>query len=491
MSRRLRLGLLTTAAGLVGVALLVALLAALNRPGLRHRVDLSASGEARLSSRSLAALESLPEGARLTAFLLAEDPSLQWFGATVYPQAFDRLRSYLEDLRVGGNGRLEVLVLEASSPLVLQQQEAERLAREVGDLLVIEAGETRRVLRFEDLFQVIQAQEDGRPARLNRQRIDAAVGDALAALASGEAPRVAVVTGTGQGRLDDPEALAPLAEMLAQEGYEMAPVRGPAEALEQDCALLIVAGQQQAFLPADREAAAQWIAEERPLLLALGAFAPDAVIGPWNELLAPLGTGFDDGLLCEPLRVLGGLVEGRSQVAQLEVAPDQLAAEHPITRALVEAQRFLLVPLARPLRFESGSNAYGQERLLRSGRLAWIDQPRGEAFVRDQGEVQGIQALGVAVAAWAPGDPSRSGRSVVLASAELLRRSLPLNRDLIAASCAWLLGDDRERQGLVALEELPFRPERTSLARLHNLTVLAIPGSCFLLALGVFFRRRR
>lgn len=491
MNRRWRLTLLTTAAGLIGVVLLIAFVAVIQRPELRFRLDLSESGEARLSSRTVASMEALPEPAHLTAFLFAEDESLFVNGSTVYPQAFDRLRSYLEDLRIGSGGALEVLVLEANSPLVVQQQEVERLQRRPGDFLIVESGTGRKVLRFEDLFQVVQATPEGRPARLNRQRIDAAIGNALQQLATGQQALVAIMTGTGQGQLEDPQTLAPLASLLRQEGYEVIAVRGPAEALELDCSLLLVPGQQRAMLPADREAAATWVAEQRPLFLALGAFSPDAAVADWNPLLKDMGTGFEEGLVCAPMAFAGGFVEGRSQVAQLEITPEQISGEHPVTRALVEAGRYLLFPTSRPLTFASGSNTYGQERLVRSSRISWVDLVGGEAFTQNNGEKSGIQALAVAVAPWAPIDPQQSGRVVVSSSAEVLRRALNLDRDFVTASCSWLLGDDRERQGLVSLGELPFRPDQRALTRLHNLTVLAIPGCTFLIAFWVFWRRRR
>ncbi len=491
MNRRWRLTLLTTAAGLIGVVLMVAFVAVINRPEMRFRVDLSQSGEARLSSRTIEAMKALPEQAELTAFLFPEDQTLLTNGSTVYPQAFDRLRSYLEDLRIGSEGKLEVLVLEANSPLVLQQQSAEKLQRRPGDLVIVESGDGRKVLRFEDLFQVIQATPEGRPARLHRQRIDAAIGNALQQLASGKQALVGIVNGTGQGQLEDPQTLAPLASILRQEGYEVVAVRGPLEALELDCSLLIVPGQQRAMLPADREAAATWIAEQRPLLLALGAFAPDEAVADWNSLLADLGTGFAEGLVCAPMAFAGGFVEGRSQVSQLEITPEQISGDHPITLALVEAGRYLLFPTTRPLLFGAGNNSYGQERLVRSSRISWVDLVGGEAFTQNQGEKSGIQALAVAAAPWTAQSPEQSGRVVVSGSAEIMRRALGLDQDFVTASCSWLLGDDRERQGLVSLGELPYRPDQRSLTRLHNLTVLALPGCTFLVAFWIFWRRRR
>ena len=489
MSRRLRLGMLTVFAGISGVVLTVLLLYTFSRPGLRFRIDLSSTQNGGLSDRTIQALQDLPEGSRLTAFLFSEDQASQVFGSTVYPQAFQLLRSLVDDAAVRSGGRLEVQILDRASPMVAREREISRLGRQVGETLILEAGEHRRVLLFEELFQILRATPDGVPARILKERVESALGDAALAVTAGTMPEAAIVTGYGQGSIEDPQGLLPLRVLLERENWTVRSVQGPEEAAGSD--LLILAGQRAPFLPSDAQAMETWLAEGRPLLLALGPNAPPSVSEFWNRLLADHGTGFGDGLVCEPIRVMGELVTGRSDNAQLEIAVDQLSPQHPITVPLIEAQRYLLFAGIRPVLFESGTNDYTQERLVRSGALAWIESPRGNLFERDVGEPQGVVPLAVAAERWSADDHRRWGRVITLGSAEVLRSGLIYNRELLAGCLLWLAGDDSSDRGLVGLGELPFRPDRRATARIHNISIFGIPGVTFLIGFWIYWRRRR
>lgn len=491
MSRRFRLGMLTGFATLCGILLTVLLLYTFSRPGLRTRWDLSQTRHGGLSERTILALQDLPEGTKLTAFLFPEDDSNRWFGSTVYPQAFQLLRAMVDDAAVRSGGTLETLILDQASPLVAQEREVARLDRQPGETLILEHGEDRRVLAFEELFQILRATPDGNPARILQERVESALGDTALALAAGTVLKAAVVTGYGQGDLDDPQSLLPLAELLRRENWEVVAVKGPEQALEEQADLLLFAGQRRGFLPSDAKAMEQWLAEDRPVLIALSPPAPADVTTTWNTLLEDHGTGFGDGLVCEPIRILGELVTGRSDNAQLEIDGEQLSSQHPITRPLIEAKRFLLFAGIRPVLFESGTNDYTQERLVRSGTLAWIESPHGNLFVTDPGEHIGVVPLAVSSERWSAGMEERHGRVLALGCAEVLKTGLPYNREFVAGALQWLGGEDHRERGLVGLGELPFRPDRTALARIHNISVFGIPGVTFLIGFWIYWRRRR
>lgn len=490
MSRRFRLGLLVTLAGLAGVAFVALLLHTFSRPGLRTRVDLSASQTAGLSERTLEALRRLPEGSRLTAFLFQEDPSFGWFGSSVYPQGFDRIRSLVEDARIHCGGRLETVVLDSGSAMVAREREVQRYQRKLGESLILESeGEIRR-LHFEDLFQVVRANpQEGIPARIRQERVDPALGDLALAMATGTRWKAGIVTGYGQGSIEQADGLLGLAQLLHAENWEPVAVKGPAEAVDLD--LLVVVNQDQPFLPTDLEAMRTWLEEGRSLFLALGPNAHPAATEQWNELLADHGTGFEEGLICEPLRIAGSLVEGRTDCAKLEIDRSRLSGQHPITRPLFEAERKTLLAGVRPVRFEPGTNDYTQERLVRSDKSAWIDHPEGQLFALDSREERGVFPLAVAAELWAPNPEQRHGRVLALGSAAALSAGLPYAQDLVSAGLQWLGGMDQTADGFLPLGERPYRPSRDHLARIHNLSVFAIPGVTFLIGFWVFWRRRR
>ena len=489
-SRRLRLLAVCAFAALCGVALAVLLLSALARPGLRARLDLTQGGRAGLSARTVAALQALPEDAELTLFLLPEEEALLWNGSSVYPRAFDRLRALTEDARVRAGGGLRSEILDAGSALVAISDAERRLERQPGETLVLSAGGLRKALRFEELFQVVQPRPDGTPARILGERIDEALGDAALGLGAGQRPRLAFVTGSGQGALDDPEGLATLRALLERQSWEPVAVAGPADAVDAD--LLLVAGQQLPFGDADLDALGAWLDAGRPLLVALGPFAPATVIAQWNELLAARGSGFGDGLVCQPVRA-NTLVpaEGTEYSAQLQILPVQLAPMHGATTALAASSRATLLGGCRPVVHASGTNDWSQERLVRSDERAWIDDPRGVPFSWDADEPRGIVPLAVACERWTPTAAGNSGRTAVFGTAQALRgRELALAQDLVLGTLRWLLDED-EAGGLVGVQELPFRPTAAQLGRIQGLALWGLPGLTLLIGLAVYWRRRR
>jgi len=489
MSRRLRLGLLTVFAGLCAVAFTVFLLYTFSRPGLRTRWDLTTAEDQGLSDRTTEALQNLPEGSTLSAFLFPEDPDIQKFGSTVYAQAFVLLRSLAEDAAVRSGGQLSTLILDEASPLVAIEREIVRLDRQPGETLILEVDGNRRVLSFEDLFQILRATPQGDPARLLKERVESALGDASIALSAGSIPRAAVVVGYGQGSMEESGEIFELRMQLQRENWDVFAIQGPEEAADAD--LIIIPGQRRPFLPTDAVAMADWILADKPLLLALGPNAPNDVVAYWNDLLAEHGTGFGEGLICEPLRIQGGYVTGRSDCAFLEIKSEQLSPQHSITVPIIEASRFLLFRGVRPVKFESGTNDYTQERLIRSGSLAWIEDPRKNLFEMDPGEKRGVVPIAVAAERWAPGDSGLHGRVVVLGSAESIRSDMLYNRELLAGSLLWLSAEESKERGLVGLGELPFRPQREVMARIQNIGVFWIPGLTFLVGLLIYWKRKR
>lgn len=494
MRRRLQLLGLTLAAGAAAAAIAVLILALLAQPALRFRLDLTNTGGAGVSERTAAALRALPAESQLTAFLFPENPAWTWNGSPVYPRAFDRLRSLLEDARLRAEGRLTVRLLDPSSALVAVEESQRRLERRPGDVLILEAGGRggpRRVLSFEELFQVVEPSRDGTPARLHADRVDHALGSAALALAAGQLPRAAVLVAGRPDALRKPEEFAPLARLLANEGFEVVPVNNLREAAGAD--LLVIPGQPQAFSPADEADAAAWLDANKPLLLALGAFAADEVAASWNRLLAARGVAFGRGLVCEPVRVAAGVIEGDPMCGNLEILGAKLDEQHPITSRLALSGRAILLAAARPVELiAAAGNDWTRTRLARSGADGWLDDPAGTPFTPDPEERRGIQGLAAAVEPWLQGAAEGNGRLLLLGSAASLEGAqLPYAQDLVAGGLRWLAGREMKDFELVATRELPFRPTREAQTRIDNLAVLALPGFTFLLAGWIAWRRRR
>ncbi|MCH2101497.1 MAG: GldG family protein [Planctomycetes bacterium] len=487
-SRRMRLGLLTLLAAAAGTSVVIITLSVLVRPEARVRWDVSSHGQAGVSERTAEALSSLPEGTRAIAFLRPEDARLTFNGNLVYPRAFARLRSLLEDARIRARGKLELIVLEEfGSPVDWTRWETD-LEREPLEVLILDTpGEGRRKFIFNELFTSTDPTPDGQPARLVQERVDSALGDAAIRLVTSKPVRAGIVNGYGQPRTNAERGLRPLIRLIRSEGLDTVEVTGPDTKEEFD--LLVVAGQTAPFQQGDLVAAESWISAGKPLFLALGPTAPVEVVQQWNQLLAPAGLRFDTGLVCEA-RPRAGALPGNSTVATLDISSSQLSGQHPATQVLAESGRAQGLLAARPLALEGGSNNYLRTSLILSSADAWADHDRD--YAPSPGEARKSFPLAAAAELWQSEQPLQTGRTVTLGSvASLTGPQLPFAQEFVSGSLRWLAGQDAAPSGLVSLTSLPLRIERADQVRITNLVTLGLPGFTLLLALMVYWRRRR
>lgn len=485
-ARKLLLLVLTTMAAVVGCGLAFVLLSALSKPNLRWRLDLTSSSEAALSDRTATAIAQVPEGSSITAFLFPEYARWTFNGSAVYPRAFARIRTLLEDARIHAQGRLEVQVLDSSSSPVEVADARQKLEREAGETLILQTPEQRQVLRFEDLFVITEMTADGIPARIRQERVDDALGDSALRLVRDRLPQVGVVMGYGGPFAEVPQAFSQIRDLLAAEGYEAVRIEGPKDAAAAD--LIWNVGQMQPFRPQDADAMAQWMEHGKPVFLALDLQSPAVVTEAWNEQLEERGIFYppSQGPVCEPFR---NQFEGTSETAFLEIAAEQLNGQHPVSRRLVEANRGLLFRGCRSMELRGGSNDYLRERLLRTGPNAWIDFD-GD-FQPGPREPRKIYDLAFAAERLFPSAEGQAGRTLAIGSSYPVSLDLTHNRDFVASALRWLLHEEDQAAGLIALESQPWRPSNQTSIRLFNLAVLAIPGSTLLLGFLVFWRRKR
>jgi hypothetical protein len=480
--------MLTLMAAAAGIAVVVVTLSVLVRPESRVRWDVSRGGQAGLSDRTAEALAALPEGARAVAFLKREDTRLTVNGDLVYPRAFGRLRSLLEDARVRARGKLEVVVLEEFSAPVDWNRWADELDREPLEVLVLTTPDgDRRKFVFNELFLSTDPTPQGRPAQLTQERVDTALGDAAVRLAAGDSLVAGLVTGSGQPRTDLEGGLRPLVQLLRAEGYDVVEIAGPAS--EEEFDLLVVPGQTAAFQANDLQALQTWLEAGRPMLLALGPTAPPEVVADWQFLLQATGLQLGEGIVCEA-RPEFRVLPGTSAVATLDLASAQMSGQHPATQLLADSGRSQGLTGARPVLIERGSNDYLRTSLLLSSADAWADLDRD--FAPGPREARASMTLAAAAERWQSEDPMQAGRTVVLGSVTSLTGNfLPRVQEFISGSVRWLAGREAAPSGLVSLESLPLRLERRDQVRITNLITIGLPGFTLLLAILVYWRRRR
>ena len=485
LNRRLRLGFLTALASCVAAFLSFVLLQALHQPNNRVRWDWAGHGFATLSDRTAAALAELPTGSKATLFLIPEEESFLFNGAAVYPRAFSLLRTALADAEIRSRGQLQVTVLDLSSAPVDLDSARKRLNRQVGESLVIETDEGRQVISFRDLFTV-DAPTSKRPARLNSQRIDEAIGDAAVRLAQNELLRVAVLSSQIPGLSADPRALRPFVHLLESEGY-VAETVSKVPALEEGFDLLVIPGQREDFQSSDQALIQEWIRGDMPLALGLGFSAPQSVADFWNESLAGLGVEFAQGLVCQKWR--GNFGDSRC-ANEVEVPPSRLQERHPITSQLRLAQRGLEFQALRPLSLLPSAENYLRDQLIWMDKNAWVETEQIPDFAPGPSERRGPFPIVVSAQPMV-GEKAAMGRIFLMGTAAPFYGGSNRHRDFLAAALRWLLGEELRQSGLVALESLPYRPSERIRARLGNLSLFAIPGIALLLAFLVRWKRKQ
>jgi len=489
ISRRARLGVLSLFAAAAGTLVILLLLQTLGRPQLRTRFDLSSQGIASLSESTAVALRQLPEGSQLVAFLAREEKQRLMVNADlVYPKAFQRLRSLLEDARIRANGKVEVTILEEYSSPVDWQKYASELQREPLEVLILATPDgNKRKFLFNELFQVAEWRTDGTPAKLVSERVDSALGESAKRLAAGRSYRAGIVTNYGQAAFDEEKGLRPLVRLLQAEGIDAIPIAGPAS--EEQFDLLVIAGQRKVLLPSDEAAVSQWLAEGKPLFVALGSAASPDVVASWNRLLSETGLQFGAGTVAEE-RPRANAFAGQSDVVLLEISAAQLSGQHSVTQTLAESGRPQGVVLARPVYTEGGSNDYLRTTLMRAGPQAWVDTDPD--FAPSPDEKRGSHGISAAAERWQAESPETAGRTLLFGSGmSMVGANLSLVYEYLAGSFRWLLGLDSSESALVPLQNLAYRVKRSDQRQMTNISVVGLPGFTLLLALLMFWKRRR
>jgi len=482
MSRKSKLWALVVSAGICGLVFVILLLQQLAKPQFRTRWDLTQNRDVSLSLRSIAALKELPRDSRIVAFLFPEEERLIRNGSAVYPLAFQRILTLLEDARIQTG--LPTLVLDTNSSPVEIETVATALGRSPGECLFIETPSRKVGFRFEDLFVTQDPTPEGAPARIRSERVDTSLGNAARRLALKTAPEVLLL---------HPEGVPPseaFLELLRGEGWQPRPTT-QLLAL-QEGSLLVVLNHLQPLSSDLTEGIHSWLDRGFPCLITLGLSAPVQAVEWWNQTMQTRGIAFLDGMLCEPVKTVSGPMEGSPETARLEILAVGLSGQHPSTRNLAAQNRSTLIVGARPLGFSTGSNHFTRTPLLRTGKAAWIESTFHPDFQLSNGERRGVQNVAMAAEAFPKSNRATGGRTIALGTALIFQSEhLPFCKDFLIHSLRWLINGEAKDPGLVAVEALPFRPTRQTMVRMTNISVIGLPGFTALIALLLYWKRRR
>lgn len=471
------------------------------RPEVRERVDLTAGENYTLDDKTLKILARLDQDVRLYACFRPLDvtPTGQFvFGRALMIETVRRhvdgllreyelqsdgmLESHLYDPQTSGHmGRIRDLMLKLGEPAV--------------DIVVVESGERRLVLRIDELAET---EVQNNAMRLRKFTAQQAVSSAILAVTEVEPVRVGWVAGHGER---DPESygvdaagrggFASVKRDLEQQNYMVERIAlGRVQLQDSDYDIVVLAAPTEELPPEEMRNLAGYFDGGGNLFVMFERETPISLDQPiLDELL---------GLQRRP-GVVNIAVETRLMTRKRtkfnEVAH---ASTHPITRPLIAKE--LATYWDGAVGFSTiGRPEHGHITLRPLARTvdasgAWLDLPDYNEEFDPATEQRGL-AIDLAYSA----ELSRErggGKAVVVGDSDLFDdfnlKAAPGNRPLVVNAFEWLAG----REDLISLPPRSYDELRVDLNPKEKETillyvVLLIPGGALLAALAVFWMRRQ
>lgn len=528
LGARLKLALQVLAAATLAclAAWLVTWLA--ERPAFRWRSDWTAGRENTLSPASQAVLDRLGDDVQIDTFFTPLGGPLGPIGY----EAQNRTLRLLVLLRDASGGRVALRTYDMGSQVGIAEGKArlqELGVRELepGGIVAVSMGNRHSVLRLHgDLADIDPGDPRGeqgipRPPRLVAFRAEEGVVSALLKVGLGDVLKVYVSTGHGERDLDDTglNGLSQMRRGLEGDGFTVDRWNGRAGAkIPDDCAVLAVLGPDQPFGAAEADAIREFVDGGGRLVAAPGRAersSADASAGDQDRdlaaLLLPFGIRIDaEGIVAEPRATATGKPLYESpQCAEVRIGSDGLSASSPITEPLKRADRYVEMPFSRSLDRSPPPTGASVLTLLTTESSAWRDLPNSPTPTGHDWKVEPSERRGPFYLAMTslfrppkPSAPRKVGgqtaqpesRVLVLGSADAFANdSYDVNGDLILNAFDWAAS----REFRVHVEPRSRRARRLNLttgrvlARVHLAAVVLLPGSCLVLGLLTWWRRKR
>lgn len=488
-----------------GIVLSAALLALVNYFGWKYhkRFDWTESQLYALSEKTLNVVGSLEEDVDVVVFSSPAAPL-----AEPVKEILARYQATSPHLKVRFVDPAKNL-LEARR--LLEQYETRYVEGTVK--VVFNRGSQRRIFEESDLaeYDYSALQLGGEPT-VESFKGEEVFTSALVGLSAGELPRILFTTGHGELKLDDVSGagLRSVRELLGRDNVEVEewPSLGKASVPE-GTDLVVVAGPTTSFVPPELAVLADYLAGGGRMLWLL-----DPTLTADNELV---DLGLKDWLAGYGVRLGDELVFDLDRAVPFFGAETffvETYADHPVTRALRQADVRVIFALTRAVGAGEAVDGYQVTELLKTGAAGWGERdlaalPNVEAGDDD---LAGPVSVGVAVEAGGEDDvveaadggeggteageepPGDGMRMVILGDADFASDGLIAsagNPTLVDNAFNWLL----EREAFLGIP--PKKPEQVRL-NLNGeqlwtavLFVFALPLAALAAGVVVYFKRRR
>ncbi len=458
--------------------LILALVAGLNFVATRHARH-SLSAETRSYLKDLAA----PVTIVVTFTEDNQDDQLN--------EAYRTIRSLLRDYVDASSGNPRASIQVELIDVFRNPTAAKR--HEVGDpnRIFVFSGKNRRELKLDDLYRL----KDGEFVAFTGERaFTAAILDVT------RAQKQKIYFLVGHGEMDPTDTspdrgLTVLRDELLLRNFDVGVLDLPtARAIPADAALIVIAGTQGRYSPAEQELLRRYLSTQAGrVLLLLNPGTPHGL----DDLLYDWGVQADDVLVIDPGP------EGRADTGDLIAYPAD--TNHPVVNFVYEnkiALRFGPTRVVRPDPGRSLDPGLSVLQLVGASPTAWGERAYRQRGLPSRDSTDLLPpprlSLGTASERVTPKGALpfsvRGGRLAVFGNADWIanQRIAGVNAYLAFSSVNWLV--DRDAQLNLAprpIERFQLSLSSAQLGRLRLTLLFALPGAAAIIGLLVYWNRRR
>ncbi|MBA3849669.1 MAG: ABC transporter [Opitutus sp.] len=469
---------------LLQAVLFLSLFGGLNYIALNHswRWDLTRNRRYSLSAETESYLKRLDQPVRIVVTFTEDSDTSEI--AQAYRDLAGLLREYNYATRNNPTGQIRVDFIDVYQ----RRRDAEALGVEAPNVVVVIAGDRRRVVTIDELYRI--RNKSTREAFRGESAITAAVLDVTAA----ERKKIYFVQGHGELRPDDvsERGLSLLRDELRQRNFDLAGLDlSQVRRVPEDASLLIIAGQQGRFQAFEEELLRNYLQTRAGRIVLM--IDPTRAHGLENLF-------FDWGIV-----VYDNLVVDQS--ANYLSDSGELLLKHylpnPITENLIRNDLPVLVGPARVVSDDLGRAAddgLDVKKLVATSETAWGETSyrlRERRYTPGQ-DLRGQLGILVISERTKPANnlplSVRGGRLAVFGTSDLVTNNHIINvgnLNLFLATVNW--ATDRDTQLNIParpIERFQLALSQDELSRLRLGLLFLVPGAVALLGLFVYWTRR-
>ena len=294
----------------------------------------------------------------------------------------------------------------------------------------------------------------------------------------------------GHGEASTSSELSKAQDALELAVYDVQPLSlMKAGRVPEDAAMVIVPSPRSDLSESEYKALEDYLANGGKAMFLVGPMnTTEMVLGNFNKLLNQFGIDIANNLVVEE--------DQYSHLSNNKLYLIPGYAYHTITRALAEAKRYMMLPIAQGLMIKDvDPEKITQEPLLASSPKSWMrTDPTIKSETQTGQDVAGPIPLGYAVTRQGKDAATGDSRIVAVGNATFIHNEdldTGANRDFFLSGVRWLLGGRGEETispRVIGAEKLIVRG--TDFVKLSAISLLVLPMIAFVGALLIWYLRR-